>query len=149
VGIKLFDQLQRDHQEIRRMLGTMINGKEKERESVLKSFQKTFIAHLKAEESSFYPNLEDEPETKMLALEAYEEHHVAELVFDELLKLKVTEDEWSAKLKVLTEIIEHHIEEEEGEIFKSAEETFEDDEFSDMYKEFLTKKEAWINRKAA
>lgn len=147
--IPLFEQLRKDHLEIKGMLKTMSESNEKGRVSTLQLFQKFFIAHIKAEESSFYPNLEDEPETKMLALEAYEEHHVAEVLFNELKKLNVTEDEWSAKLTVLTEIIKHHINEEETEIFKNAEETFKEDDFSDMYKEFLEKREVWIHRKAA
>jgi hemerythrin superfamily protein len=70
--IPLFDLLRKEHQEIVRIFESMSKGTEKVRQSALHQLQKQLMAHLKAEEASFYPNLEDEPETKMLALEAYE-----------------------------------------------------------------------------
>ncbi|MBN1600516.1 MAG: hemerythrin domain-containing protein [Chitinispirillaceae bacterium] len=144
--IPLFDLLKKEHQEIQRMFESMSKGNEKVRVSALHKFQKQFIAHLKAEEASFYPKLEDEPETKMLALEAYEEHHVAEILFNELKTLNINDAEWSAKLTVLKEIVEHHVNEEETEVFKVAEKIFKEDDFSDMYKEFQGKEDIWIKK---
>jgi hemerythrin-like domain-containing protein len=146
--IPLFDLLRKEHQEIVRIFESMSKGTEKVRQSALHQLQKQLMAHLKAEEASFYPNLEDELETKMLALETYEEHHVAEILFKELKALNFADAEWIAKLTVLKEIVEHHISEEETEVFKVAEKIFKEDDFSDMYKEFQIKKDAWIKKAA-
>jgi hypothetical protein len=53
--------------------------------------------------------------------EAYEEHHVVKLVLAELPQVDVEDERFEAKMTVLSELIEHHVEEEEDEMFKSAE----------------------------
>jgi hypothetical protein len=52
--------------------------------------------------------------------EAYEEHHVAQLVLQEFPKVDPEDERYEAKITVLSELIDHHVEEEEGEMFKSA-----------------------------
>ena len=147
---KLFEQLHKEHEEFRTTMKQMLdNEDQKFRETTVAQFGTAIRAHMKAEESAFYSAIEEESETHMLALQAYEEHHVADLLLGELLKLKVTEDEWSAKLQVLTEIVEHHIEEEEEQIFEKADDLLDEDELDEIYNEFLAKKDDWINRKAA
>jgi len=74
-------------------------------------------------------------------MEGLEEHHVSEMVLKELEKMPKSEDQWGAKIKVFKELVEHHIKEEEGTIFKSAEKSFEKNEFEDIMKKFDKEKE--------
>lgn len=150
MSVKIFELLHKEHIEIKQMLKQMLESEDQnKRKNVLLTFHKNILAHMKAEENAFYPNLLEEPETKKLALQAYEEHRVAKTLLKELVKPKVTDDEWSAKLQVLTEILMHHIEEEEDEIFKKTDELFQDDELDDIYNDFVSNKGEWMNRRAA
>ena len=65
-------------------------------------------------------------------LEGYEEHDVVDRLMGELEAWTSPTSAWGAKAKVMTENIEHHIEEEEGEMFKTARQVFEDDELEEL-----------------
>ncbi len=119
----VFEILEKDHKE------TLSRFRELERTSSQESAMRSrkfgalnaeLLAHLQAEEDTFYPPLmkgmyrED-------ALEAVEEHHAIELVLKDLRDTQVNTETWKPKLKVLKEILEHHIEEEEGKIFAEIE----------------------------
>ena len=150
MSVKIFELLHKEHEDVKQMLKQMLESEDQnKREKVLETFHKNILAHMKAEENAFYPNLIEEPETKKLALQAYEEHHVVEMLLRELVKLKVTDDKWTAKLQVLSEVLLHHIEEEEDEVFKKTDELFQDDELDYMYNDFVSKKGEWMNRRAA
>ena len=58
--------------------------------------------------------------------EGYEEHHVVDGLMGELKAMQPGSEQYEAKLKVLMENVEHHIEEEEGEMFPSAQRTLGD-----------------------
>ena len=44
----------------------------------------------------------------------------------------VTDETWGAKFTVMKENIEHHIEEEEGEMFRTARQVFEETELDEL-----------------
>ena len=81
------------------------------------------LAHMAIEEDIFYPAVKEigTKKAEELVPEAYEEHHVAKLVIAELPKVDPEDERFEAKMTVLEELIEHHVEEEEKEMFKSAE----------------------------
>jgi hypothetical protein len=90
------------------------------------------MGHERMEEDVFYPALRANAEAREIVLEGYEEHHVIDLILDELLDVPEDSEQWKAKLKVLQENIEHHIEEEEGEMFKKAKQTFDKDMLEEL-----------------
>ena len=80
--------------------------------------------HTAIEEEIFYPAFREAAGTKKgeeQVLEAYEEHHVVKLVLGEIPQLDCGAETFEAKMTVLKELIEHHVEEEEKEMFPSAE----------------------------
>jgi hypothetical protein len=80
--------------------------------------------HATLEEEFFYPALRGQIEDEEGIMdEADEEHHVAKILIAELEQMKGDEDHWEAKFKVLAESVRHHIKEEEGEMFRLAEDT--------------------------
>jgi hypothetical protein len=75
------------------------------------------------EEEIFYPAVAEleTKKTEDMVPEAYEEHHVAKLVIAELPNVDPDDERFKAKITVLSELIDHHVEEEEEEMFKTAE----------------------------
>ncbi|MFP4679379.1 MAG: hemerythrin domain-containing protein [Chitinispirillaceae bacterium] len=152
MGQELFDRLRSEHEQIKDIVFKM-NDTSKEalkaRENLLLQLQQILIPHMKAEESVFYPALKDKSQSHDIALEALEEHHVADMVFKELQNTDASHDTWKPKAKVLMELLEHHIEEEESEVFESAEEVFADEQMKDMYRAFQSQEEVIRSRSAA
>ncbi len=55
-----------------------------------------------------------------MVAEALEEHHVVKLVLADLPHVDPEDERFEAKMTVLSELVEHHADEEEKEMFKSA-----------------------------
>ncbi len=118
----IFEILRKDHKETLGQfseLETTTSQESATRSGKFSTLNKELLAHLQAEEDTFYPPLmqgmyrED-------ALEAVEEHHAIELLLKDLRETEASTETWKPKLKVFKEILEHHIEEEEGKIFSAA-----------------------------
>ena len=139
---EFFQLLKKDHVEVKGILGQLAEAKEsKKREELFHTLKIALVPHMKAEESAFYAPLGTKKEAREDAVEGIEEHHVSEMVLKELEKMPRAEDQWGAKVKVFKELVEHHIKEEEGKIFKSAEKSFEKNEFEDIRNKFEKEKE--------
>ena len=76
-----------------------------------------------------------------MALEAYEEHHVVDMVMGEIETTAPSDETWMAKFMVMKENLEHHIEEEEGEMFKQAQQVFDDEELKALGQRMQDRKE--------
>ena len=78
--------------------------------------------HTSLEEEIFYPAVREVPSKKAgeMINEAFEEHAVVKLVLRELPSVDPEDERFEAKMTVLKELIEHHVEEEEKEMFKTA-----------------------------
>ena len=113
----------------------------KTRSEGLAKLKQELTVHEKIEEEIFYPALKEHPKTKDIALEAYEEHHVVDLVMGEIETTEPSDETWMAKFKVLKENLEHHIEEEEGEMFKQAQQVFDDEELKALGQRMQDRKE--------
>ena len=127
--------LKQDHDLVKRILTegeeTTERG-EKIRTELFARLKRELEVHERIEEEILYPALRDNPKSKEIALEGYEEHHVVDEILSELEQTPVTDETWGAKFKVAKENLEHHIEEEEGEMFQKARQIFSDDELEDM-----------------
>ena len=121
--------LKRDHDRMKVLLTRALTaGAEERREDLLGHLHRDLVTHERMEEELLYPKLRDNPRTRDIVLEGYEEHHVADQILDELLETPADTDIWKAKMKVLKESIEHHIKEEEEEMFKKARKVLSDAE---------------------
>src|SRR5262247_1201238 len=62
-----------------------------------------------------------------MVLEAFEEHHVVKLVLGELPNVDPEDERFEAKMTGLSELVEHHADEEEKEMFKTAQRLGDDE----------------------
>ena len=125
--------LKRDHDRMKVLLTRAVTaGGEQRREHLLADLHRDLVTHERLEEELLYPKLQENPRTREIVLEGYEEHHVADQILDELLETPPDTDVWKAKMKVLKESIEHHIEEEERDMFKKARKVLTDAELEQI-----------------
>jgi hemerythrin-like domain-containing protein len=152
VGMDALSLLKEDHDKVKKMLQDLESTTErgvKTREELFTNVKRELEVHEAIEEEIFYPALKDQPKTKEIALEAYEEHHVVDKVMAEIEGVSYDDERWGAKFKVMKENLEHHIEEEEGEMFKQAKQVFETTELAQLGESMLKRKEELIKQQSA
>ncbi len=123
--------LKEDHARIKPLLAELketTERAEKTRGELFSRIKQELTIHEIIEEEIFYPTLREHPKAKEIVLEGYEEHDVVSRLMGELDGMDATDERFGPKAKVMAENIEHHIEEEEGEMFKTARQVFEDEE---------------------
>jgi|GEM_PF-275309 len=123
-----FELLKADHKKVAELFDLLERASGKRKLDVFKRIKSELEVHTHIEETILYPALEKPKETHDLTLEAYEEHKVVKTLLAELSGAKSANDKWQAKAKVLQENIEHHVDEEEGELFKKADDALSDEE---------------------
>ncbi|HYT91265.1 MAG TPA: hemerythrin domain-containing protein [Gemmataceae bacterium] len=121
--MKATDLLKKQHKEVKALF-KKVEGTEsaRQRRQLLNEISQSLEGHTLIEEEIFYPavrSLETEKAEEMV-LEAYEEHHVVKLILAELPRVNPEDERFEAKMTVLSELVEHHADEEEKEMFKSA-----------------------------
>jgi hypothetical protein len=127
--------LEADHREVKKMLAEgekTTERAEKTRTELFTELKSAMVLHERIEEEIFYPALKEHPKAKDIVLESFEEHHVVDEIMGELEQTDVTDETWAAKFKVMKENIEHHMQEEEGEMFKSARQVFDEAELEEL-----------------
>lgn len=148
--MKATELLKRQHREVKKLFKATKDARDaRTRRRGLDEIAAKLSAHMAIEESIFYPAVA-ELETKKLedlVPEAYEEHAVAKLVLGQLPKVDPNDERFKAKVTVLSELIDHHVEEEEGEMFPSAERLGRE-RLAELGLELEEAFEAQLNRKA-
>ena len=84
--------------------------------------------HMSGEEAVFYPRLEANSGTKVLALKLYEAHNAGKDLVGKM-KSAQADDKWLAQVELLSDMLAGHIEDEETHVFPAA-------------KKFISEKEA-------
>ena len=126
--VNALELMKTDHDRLKELLDEALDTDEPtERSELLHQIRSELMSHERMEEDVFYPALRSNAAATEIVLEGYEEHHVIDTILDELMDVPEESEQWKAKLKVLQENIENHIEEEEGEMFKKARQTFDND----------------------
>lgn len=123
-----FELLKADHRKVAKLFDQLESGERNTKLDLFKQINRELDLHAHIEETILYPALEKPEETHELTLEAYEEHKVVKTLLAELAGATAATDEWQAKAKVLRENVEHHVEEEEGELFKKADDALADEQ---------------------
>lgn len=131
--VMFFDLLKQDHKKVKDMFEQIEEdeGGEKRKE-LFAELRSELSEHMQMEENFFYPVLEQSEDTREKVLEAYEEHNVAKTVLGEFSSLDLHDERWEAKIKVLQDIVDHHVQEEEKEVFKTAQKTLEKDQIKQI-----------------
>ncbi len=140
------DLLRNQHRELETLLKEVQHlTNVRERRALLHEIAARLEVHARIEEEIFYPALRAEAggrKIELMVLEAYEEHHVVDLVLRDLVRAEPTTAHFEAKLAVFKELIEHHVEEEEHEMFPTAERKLGNRRLSELGLRMLEKAEA-------
>lgn len=146
--------LKQDHEKVKKLLEEISDTTErafKKRAELLSKIAMELEVHTTLEEEDFYPAFKAagaKEELKMFH-EAKEEHRAVEaLVLPDLLDTDPGTVEFSGRIKVLKELLEQHIEEEEEEMFKTAQEIMSAEQLSTLGKQ-MGEKKAKLMKKAA
>ncbi len=136
----IYDILKIEHKDVKRLFKQIVDG-ERYQDDVFSQIKMALQLHMAGEEKLFYPRLENNPETRTLTLEAYEEHDVAKKVINDVDNSS-DDDVKYAKIKVLSETVDMHIKEEEDDLFKKARHVLSDDDEREIAKQFMNEKMA-------
>jgi hypothetical protein len=121
--MKATDLLKKQHKEVKALF-KKVDGTEntRQRRQLLDEISQSLEGHTLIEEEIFYPAVRglETPKAEEMVLEAYEEHHVVKLILAELPLVDPEDERFEAKMTVLSELVEHHADEEEKEMFKTA-----------------------------
>ena len=121
--MKATDLLKRQHKEVKGLFKKIEKTENaRTRRQLLDQIATDLEAHMAIEEEMFYPAVRELGTRKAeeMVAEAYEEHHVVKLVLAELPQVDPEAERFEAKMTVLSELVQHHVEEEEEEMFTSA-----------------------------
>ena len=128
--MKATDLLKKQHKEVKALF-KKVEGTEnaRQRRQLLNEISQSLEGHTLIEEEIFYPAVRGLQTQKVeeMVLEAYEEHHVVKLVLAELPRVNPEDERFEAKMTVLAELVEHHADEEEKEMFKTAQKLGKDE----------------------
>lgn len=115
---QIYEVVKQEHQQVSRLLNQLTEGQPTKQ--MIQELYTMLEAHTKAEEKTFYKDLEKSEQTQEIVLEGIEEHHVADVLLEEIIKLRSNDKRLKAKLMVLKENVEHHVQEEEQQMFPKA-----------------------------
>jgi len=89
--------------------------------------------HSRAEEEIFYPALKAlNGEGRRLVSEALKEHRDVDELLTQISRLKPCDKNFDDKMETLIENVDHHVQEEEGEIFRFAEENCSEGQLEEL-----------------
>lgn len=118
----IFRILIRQHREMDAMLAQLADAESAQhRGTVLPVLELQLLAHAKAEEATLYRELTRAGEKKETR-HAKREHRDIEDALAALTALDYDDERWEAALEHLTKTVDHHVEEEEGDVFETAQE---------------------------
>ena len=123
--------LEIEHDKLRKAMGEIDETTDravKTREKLFEEFRIALKIHEAIEEEILHSLLRDQPKTKEIVLEGYEEHHAADVLVGELDDLPVDDEMWAPKFTVIKENVEHHLEEEEENMFPKARRVLDKDQ---------------------
>lgn len=134
----IYDILKLEHRDVKKLFKQIVDN-DRYQDNVYMQIKTALALHIAGEEKLFYSRLENNPETRVLALEAYEEHDIGRKVINDIDN-STTDDAKFARVKVLSEAIDQHIDEEEGDLFKKAKKVLSDEDEREIARQFMNEK---------
>ena len=128
--MKATDLLKKQHKSVKALFKEVEKTEDgRRRRQLMEQIAGELKIHTRIEEEIFYPAAREIGTSKVEELvdESLEEHHVVDLVLAELPKVDPEDERFEAKMTVLSELVEHHADEEEKEMFKSAQKLGKDE----------------------
>lgn len=136
----IYDILKMEHRDVKKLFKQIVD-EERYQDSIYTQIKTALALHMAGEEKLFYARLENNPETRDLVLESYEEHDVGKKVINDIDSAS-SDDAKLARVKVLSEAIDMHIKEEEDDLFKKAKRVLSDEDEREIAKQFMDEKMA-------
>ena len=128
--------LKKDHSNVQNLFGKFDRAGKSAYEKKADLFEKIrreLQLHSRAEAEIFYPALKAmNGEGRRLVSEAVKEHNDIDELLTQISRLKPTDKNFDEKVETLIENVDHHVEEEEGEIFRFAEENYSADQLEEL-----------------
>jgi hemerythrin-like domain-containing protein len=136
----IYDILKIEHKDVKRLFKQIVD-EERFQENVYNQIKMALQLHMAGEEKLLYPRLENNAESRTIALESYEEHDLGRKIISDIDNTSDIDAKY-AKLKVLSEAIDMHVKEEEDELFKKAKRVLSDEDERTIAKDFMDEKMA-------
>jgi hemerythrin-like domain-containing protein len=134
----IYDILKIEHRDVKKLFKQILDS-ERFQPDVYSNIKTALTLHITGEEKLFYPRLENNQETRSLALESYEEHDVGRKIIMDIDNASDMDTKY-AKTKVLSEAIDMHIKEEEDDLFKKAKKVLSSEDEREIARQFMNEK---------
>ncbi|HEY2380001.1 MAG TPA: hemerythrin domain-containing protein [Terriglobia bacterium] len=144
--------LKTDHANVQSLFGQFerISASFEKKDEMFALIRRELQLHSRAEEEIFYPMLKAlsgvGPD---LASEAIKQHKEVDQLLTQISRLKPNDRSYDEKVEILIENVERHIEEEEGEIFRFAEENCSVEQLEDLGRQIEDRKRILDQQMAA
>jgi hemerythrin-like domain-containing protein len=136
----IYDLLKIEHRDVKKLFKQIVDN-ERFQDDVYSQIKTALTIHMEGEEKVFYSKLENNPESRDIVLEAFEEHDVGKKIINDIDNSSI-DDVKLAKVKVLNEAINQHIEEEESDLFKKAKKVLSNEQEREIARQFMDEKMA-------
>lgn len=125
----IYAYLKLDHEHVAQLFSQFENAESvTRRKQIVAMITQELLVHAYSEQETFYKALTQHLDTRDEAMHGKKEHHEIEAQIDSIIHSKYLGASWIKKVKRLKEIVEHHVNEEEGKIFRSAQEVISEKE---------------------
>jgi hemerythrin superfamily protein len=152
-GMYVLKLLKKDHFNVRSLFSKFDRtGKSshEKRGELFVQIRRELQIHSRAEEEIFYPALKAlNDEGRRLVSEALKEHKQVDELLTQISRLKPTDKNFEEKMETLIENVDHHVEEEEGEIFRFAEENCSEEQLEELGRQIEERKKTLDQQMAA
>jgi hemerythrin superfamily protein len=144
--MSIFDALKRDHDEIKQLFAR-IDGRLEAAElgRVFARARTMVVVHSRAEEDSFYCELEEFDETEEPAERNTEEHQRIETMLDELSAGELGSAEWQRAFATMKELLLRHFASEESELFAQAKALLDAKDLARAERTYAAERERLLN----
>jgi hemerythrin superfamily protein len=136
--------LKKDHDSVRTLFSRFERTSKTDlerRNDLLAQIRREVQIHSRAEEEIFYPALKAlNGEGRQLVSQALNDHKDINDLLTQISRLKLTAKNFDDRFEALIESVDHHVEEEEGEIFRFAEENCSEQELEDLGRQIQERK---------
>ena len=146
----IFDKLIADHNRHRELFAKIAetSGDSEERRTLFEQLRIDITAHASAEEQSLYAEMMSRPDLSDDARHSVAEHKELDDLIGELVEMDMSSSAWLTKFKTLRHDYEHHIDEEEDEMFPTADEELSKAVEAKLGKIFADRKPAEMEKAA-
>jgi hemerythrin superfamily protein len=136
--------LKKDHESVRTLFSRFERTSKTDlerRNDLLAQIRREIQIHSRSEEEIFYPALKAlNGEGRQLVSQALNDHKDINDLLTQISRLKLTAKNFDDRFEALFEIVDQHVEEEEGEIFRFAEENCSEQELEDLGRQIQERK---------